>query len=59
MLVAERAGALAVGELVEPDLERGEDEQDEPDLGVRARRRVVVGVLRGAWRVRSHRPVLT
>ena len=42
MRVAERAGVLPVGDLVEADLERGEDEQDQPDLGVGARRRVVV-----------------
>ena len=49
---------LAEGELVEADLERGEDEEDQPDLGVRARGRVIVGVLRRGC-VGSHRPVLT
>ena len=49
---------LPVGDLVEPDLERGEDEQHQPDLGIGAGRRV--GVLVGVGRcVRGHRLVLT
>jgi hypothetical protein len=43
--VPERAGVLAVGDLVEPDLERREDEEEEPDLRVGARGRVTGLVL--------------
>ena len=37
MRVAGRAGVLAVGDLVEPDLERGEHEEHEADLDVHRR----------------------
>ena len=50
---------LAVGDLVEADLERGEDEQDQPDLGVGARASGGRGRAPAARCVGSHRPVLT
>jgi hypothetical protein len=40
--VAGRAGVLAVGELVQPDLERRQHEQHQADLDVEARARMVV-----------------
>ena len=36
------AGVLPIGSFVESDLERGQDEEEEPDLGVGPRRRVIV-----------------
>ena len=46
-----RAGVLAVGDLVEPDLERGKHEEDQADLGVEpgARVGVLVGSAWAAW----------
>ena len=52
------AGVLAVGDLVEPDLERREDEEEEPDLRVGARGRVtgLVLLVRGGV---GHQAILT